>query len=741
MKNSISCSSLAAILILFGSCETFGQFGGIPGRVQQALQNSQMQPRAATPSPQPRQTGASPQAARKTGQVTADRKEAAAQVVDRYALIVAVREYPNAAQLPSLPGTNLDAVRLAGVLEQGGFSKGNVVVVCDDAADVTLRPTRANIVREFRELVQRATERSLVSMFVTCHGVSLADASYICPGDATDMALTDAKKAGDELIAVKDLATQLSKECKAAHKLLVVDACRDTSNDRTKGYVKNVEALEEPADGLWLLSSCSEGQYSWMSDRIREGERHALFSHFIARGLAGDADLLGDNDGEVGLFELYTYAFVKTRDAAVEIQEKQTPELFGLASPFSVVRTGNFVSRRKLTTSDPQLEAARSAEQLADDVVVNLRSADREYRDTVSAPDVNEETVSQSSQILHRYLCHLMGNRIRCALEFDEDCRLAWVAKGLCYRTCGLYGDALSSFEKGGERFSLFVKARPDSIQHYVAYDPQQNRIWRDEHGNPVPRIQKAQGRALGSAMLYEHPGDDKPKYSVQRQKKVRISKIQDQWLYVDAVDDTKLAEGGWIHRDEVHWFPEAVDVYTPASPMRSWGGGGAANRLDYASDNLNALSEQLAQPAMAIEQLAAPLRDVAETIRTPGRIIDVLNGIPFMPYIPNYADVAAGWVELPAAYIDTAARYARIPSNYVAIAGGYASIPGNYARIAQQWSGLADTYYAGHQREEKVEESRKNLQDAGKLERVVERPVLILEISLPKRKRQASAG
>ena len=726
MRQTTYCCGLAIIAVSLTCSDAFGQWGGYLGRAQQLYQGSQVPQRTASPSRQGPQKEAASQRSRRA---KAEAEQAAA--TERHALIIAVREYPNASQLPSLPGTNLDALRLAGILKRGGFSEENVVLVCDDAPEAQLRPTRENILREFRALVQRATEPSLVSVFVTCHGVSLEDESYFCPGDASDGALTEPGKAAQELISVKDIATQLSKECKAACKLLVVDACRDTSNTRTSGYVENVEALEELVEGLWLFSSCSEGQYSWMSDVVEDGKRHALFSHFIARGLEGDADLLGDNDGEVGLFELYTYAFVKTRDAAAEIKKRQTPELFGLASPFSLVQTGSFVSRRKLTTSDPQMEATRSADQLADDVVLNLRAADLEYRDTVSASNVSDETVTESSRVLHRYLCHLLGNRVRSALELDEDCRLAWVAKGLCYRTCGRYGDALSAFEKSGEHFSLFVKAQPDAQSRYIAYDQRNNKIWRDsKSGKPVPRIQKTQEGALGYAELYEHPGDEEPKYTVQRQQKVRIRKIREPWLYVDAVEDEELAEGCWIHRDEVHWFPEAVDLYTPTSPMRSWGGGSAANRLDYASDNLYALSEQLAEPARAIERLA-------DAARGPGnRLREVAGGLGGIPYVSGYVNKVAGYADYPAYYLGMAARYARIPSNYVAMAGGYASIPGNYARLAQQWSGLADSYYAGHRREEKVEKSRKKLKDAGKLEPVEERPVLIIEIPLPRRQK-----
>lgn len=716
MRQTALWHGVAAIAMILASSEAVGQFGGgLLQAVQDAADDYEGydEEESAAPAPSPAQAMS---ARRLAGSAKAKRERSTSNVPDRYALIIAMREYPKSQQLATLAGTDRDALRLAGVLKNGKYAEGNVIIVYDDAPKPELRPTRANIDREINALLRRAAEPSLVAVFVTGHGVSLAGESYICPGDATDAAVTDAAMAAKELISVRDIATRLSKDCKAADKLLVVDACRDTSNNRTSGYVKNVAALEKPAEGVWLMSSCSEGQFSWMSDRVRKGERHALFSHFIAEGLEGDADLLGNNDGNVGLFELYTYAFLKTRAAAKEINEKQTPELFGLASPFSVATTGSFTARRTLTTNDPQMEASRSAAQLADDVLVNLRAADLEYRDTVSAPNATAETVQESSRVMHRYLCHLLGNRIRAALELCEDCRLAWVARGLCYRTSGLYEEAFEAFQRGGEEFSLFVKARPEMVQRYVQYD-QQGELWLDDDGNPVPRIEKAAGDAIGYAGLYARPGDEKPKYSIKRQQKVRISKIQEPWLYVDAIDDTPLADGGWIHRDEVHWFPEAIDLYTPASPMRPWDGGGAVNRLDYAADNLSALAERLAWPAQRIEEVGSRI----------GEPIDRVNSIigRFGYSIPNY----------PAWGASVAAGYARIPSGYVAMAGGYVRTPANYARTAQQWSGIARDYYAGQRQEEGVEKSRKELKNAGRLEPVKDRPVLLIEVSWPKKK------
>lgn len=643
----------------------------------------------------------------------------------KFAMIVALREYPQASKLPSLPGTERDALRLAAALRNGGYSEENIVLVYDDAELSAHRPTRKNILEQLDKILMRANSSSAsIAVLATGHGVALGKTSYLCPRDATDEALSDEGKAAAELISIQDIAVKLSKNCGAAHKLLVIDACRDTGNARTENYVLNVADLEQPAEGVWLMSSCSNGQFSWMSERIRAGERHALFSHFIAEGLEGAADLLGDNDGRVGLFELYTYAFVKTRAAAQDIQKVQTPELFGLASPFNLANTGSFMARRKLTTSDPAWEGRRSALHIADDVVLDLRAADAGFRETVSGEKATQESIRDANRVLHQYLCHLLGNRIQASLEFDPDCKLAHVAQGLCYRTCGMYEEALTGFLKGGESLDLFVKAQPGMKKAYIAHDESGGMLqYRD--GNPVPLIQEeAKREKAGTVPLFAHPNDEKPQAEVPRQAMVRITKIDGSWLFVSAVNDTPLAPGGWIAREEVHWFPEAIDLYTPSSPMRPWSSGSGASRLDYAANGLNSTAQALALPAVAIEQAAIPFDTMARRAAVGTQIRSALGPLGgFVPYL-DYADLGAYYASLPAGWIRQAASYVRIPSNYVAVAGGYAQTAAGYAHLAQFWSGAANDYYDNHERAEKREKDTRQLTAAGDLERVKQKPI-----------------
>lgn len=656
-----------------------------------------------------------------------------------FALIIAVREYSESSRLSALPGTNRDAQRLAAALRKGGYPAENIVIVHDDAEDPRLLPTRTNIQQQLSTLMQRATHPSnLVAVFATGHGVSMAGDSYFCPSDATDAAIFYPAAAKQQLISVRDVAQQLSTDCKATKKMLVIDACRDVGAKRTDGFVAGVADLEkETLEGVWLISSCSAGQFSWMSETIRNGERTALFSHYLAEGLRGAADLVGDNDGEVGFFELYTYCYNKTKQAAEDIGEKQTPELFGLASPFPTATIRSFVAKGKLTTSDPDQERQSNARSYADRIVQNLRAAAAQYRKAVTQEGAQLPQIREHTSSYHRYLCYVLGNNIRAAIELDADCKLAHLARGMCYRTCGMYQKALEGFVKGGEHLELFVKADPDAMKPFLARD-ESGGVMRYPDDQPVPRLHEGRdAKLLGAVDVYAHPGDLEASSQISGQAKIRIADVSGDWLMVAAVNDEVVEKPVWIHTDDVHWFPEAVDLYTPSTPMRPLGGAGT--RFDHVSSRLSGLANRLSAPADRLELAAMRLDVIGNRIGNArmrvgapiARINGVLGRMPFAPTIPNYPahylGIAEHYARLPANYVRTAAAYARIPAIYVETVGGYAELGGNIARTARGMAGHAYAYDQGYQQNVKMEDDRNKLAKEGKLEPVEERPIRVV--------------
>ncbi|MBC7822208.1 MAG: caspase family protein [Planctomycetaceae bacterium] len=643
----------------------------------------------------------------------------AVQAETRHAVIIAVRDYPKAQQLPSLVGTQRDAERLRQVLLRGGFPDSNIVVVHESAADTSLRPTRQNILSSLDRTFAKAKAEDLVLVMTIGHGVAIRDVSYFCPSDATDAALDDAPLAESQLIKVSEITERLSK-CLAEQRLLVVDACRNSLDGRVRGFVK---PMQKPPEGMWLVSSCSESQQSYVSPKLQAGESHALFSYFLAEGLGGAADLLGNNNGEVSLFEMFSYAYTKTHEAAEELGEQQTPELFGgLAPPFNVAKIASFAPTRAVTTSDPEVERRQSAELVADQGIRIEQSSDVEFVNgfPMLAKSNNPQTELDLYRRHHNQLCYALGTYLRPALELDSNCRLARLGRGAIFRNCGMFQEALAEFEMAHEHLDLFVKGEYSSIQNYLAFEDGKQHA--DESGKPLLNLRSDGKQPLKQVSLRKQPNENSTVLrKIEAHSKIRVIKVKtslrgdDEWLQVSAVNDNPLPEPGWLQRDDVHWFAEAADFHTPATPLTP-GGGTTSNlsKLDNAVSEMNSVAARLDRPANRIGAVRQNIQQKMEGYNKARRIVG-----RFGYSLPD----VGGQIDAPLAQ---AHSYASIPGNYVRMASGYVAMPNNYARMAQGWAGTSQRYYSGMARSNAAEQKRSVLIKARLLPPVQEKPITV---------------
>jgi uncharacterized caspase-like protein len=122
----------------------------------------------------------------------------------------------------------------------------------------------------------------------------------------------------------------------AKHKLVFADAChsgsfRSVSENESYAHLL-YESLAGYSGGLGLLLSSRTEEFSHEFDGIKSG----VFSHFLIRGLTGEAEK--NMDGLVSVNELFDYVFEQVRWFT---QNKQSPVLYGGIDknmPVSVVR-------------------------------------------------------------------------------------------------------------------------------------------------------------------------------------------------------------------------------------------------------------------------------------------------------------------------------------------------------------------------------------------------------------------
>lgn len=235
-----------------------------------------------------------------------------------WALIVGVSSYEH---MPALRFPDDDAYRLFAFLKSppgGAIPDDRIRILVDEDA------TRQNIVQGMQDLFLKAGPQDLIILYFSGHGLPGAFLPIDYNGD-------------DHVLAHSDIKRWLDRS-PAGYKLCLADACHSGGLVAAKGaslpqvlrrYYDNLSATRP---GTALIMSSKANETSLESSGLRQG----VFSHFLLRGLKGEAD--HDADGVVRIVELFNY--IKGNTEAYT-QRRQSPILEGdydRKMPIAVVR-------------------------------------------------------------------------------------------------------------------------------------------------------------------------------------------------------------------------------------------------------------------------------------------------------------------------------------------------------------------------------------------------------------------
>ncbi len=232
-----------------------------------------------------------------------------------YAVVVGVSAYNH---MPVLRYTDDDAYRFYAFLksvEGGALPDEQVKVMIDEEA------TRENILSTLSETFDMAGPNDLVLLYFSGHGLK---GSFL----PIDFDGFNNKITHEEL-------TEIFSKCKAKYKLLIADACHSGSIFAMRGEGEDNEAiasyyqtLAKSVSGTALLMSSKGEETSLESSGLRQG----VFSHFLIRGLKGEAD--GNGDKIISVQELYDYVYNNVR---AYTGNRQSPILKGTYDPAMTV--------------------------------------------------------------------------------------------------------------------------------------------------------------------------------------------------------------------------------------------------------------------------------------------------------------------------------------------------------------------------------------------------------------------
>lgn len=223
-----------------------------------------------------------------------------------WAVVIGVAAYNH---MPVLRYTDDDAYRIFSFLkspEGGAIPDEQIRILIDD--DATYESIKSTISYIFG----KASSNDMVLLYFSGHGL---------PGSflPIDFDGFNNKLSHEEI-------TELFKESHAKYKLCIADACHSGSLLAMRsGSAQSIitsyyDKLAEANGGTALLLSSKSEETSLESSGLRQG----VFSHFLIRGLKGEAD--SNNDQIISVQELFDYVYQNVRTYT---GNRQSPVILG----------------------------------------------------------------------------------------------------------------------------------------------------------------------------------------------------------------------------------------------------------------------------------------------------------------------------------------------------------------------------------------------------------------------------
>jgi uncharacterized caspase-like protein len=275
--------------------------------------------------------------------------DGASTTTRHWAILIGVEKYQKATPLRF---TVNDVQQLSATLQKyDGYEHANILEITDAGSPTALRPDKQSIEKTLPQWLGRLTASDTVLVYFSGHGFrDGAGKLYLAPIDCNP------ESPAQTAIPIDWVREQIAA-CKAAFKLLIIDACHAGSEKGEVMRTAPASDLGRPFEGLEGVVTLASSKGDEKS-QIWDAKKRSLFSYWLTQGLKGHADR--DSNGSVDIDELYNY---------VERLVRQTAEnRFGRSqSPVRIVRAGivGVPEVAKLEAQPLKAALADIAEQLA----------------------------------------------------------------------------------------------------------------------------------------------------------------------------------------------------------------------------------------------------------------------------------------------------------------------------------------------------------------------------------------
>lgn len=251
----------------------------------------------------------------------------------RFAVVIGISDYKDS-RIPRLRYADADARGFAAWLTSqtgGRYAPADVKVLVGPEA------TSEAIRKALFQWLGQALAEDMVTIYFSGHGTPASPSQpqnlFLVPYD------TDYEQIAATGFPMWDIETALKRFIVARRVVVIADAChaggvgsafvdpaRSIVMETTTAVTGGLEKLSKVNDGIAVITSASPSQLSLESEKWGGG--HGLFTHFLLKGLAGEADY--NHDGKVTLGELTLYLSEQVRH---ESHSDQSPEVAGKFDP------------------------------------------------------------------------------------------------------------------------------------------------------------------------------------------------------------------------------------------------------------------------------------------------------------------------------------------------------------------------------------------------------------------------
>lgn len=226
----------------------------------------------------------------------------------KFALIIGNTEYidPGLAQLTA-PGK--DAQEFARILKDQN--------ICGfDDVKVLLNQLSPSVIEAIDEFFDQRKPDDLLLLYFSGHGVKDDIGSLY-------LAFKNTIRSRLRSTAIKsDYIREAMDQSRSKRQVLILDCCNSGAFPQgAKAEVGGAMGLMLAFQGYgrYVLTASDATQFAWEGDKVIGETENSLFTHFLMKGLEGDAD--NDGDGRITVDELYDYAYGQIS----RVTPKQTP--------------------------------------------------------------------------------------------------------------------------------------------------------------------------------------------------------------------------------------------------------------------------------------------------------------------------------------------------------------------------------------------------------------------------------